>query len=233
MSRAAPDTPAPTLPTPAAMLTPMGSRSPIWSASRRAASSRSSSRSATPDRVASLVLNSTSPALPGDRELPPPTAEFGRFVSTATSIGPTPSPSSSTSSATTQLAAERRAAVRRGAAATPVRHDVERARDCATVRTTTCCRKAKAVVGSRRRSPRRPWSSTDRRTRVSDRARRGAGAGSPSEAAAPGGSRPRDRAEPTGRRSPAQSSRTLPERQPGHPTARQSRTPCSGLGICT
>jgi pimeloyl-ACP methyl ester carboxylesterase len=36
-----------------------------------------------PDRVASLVLISTSPALPGDRELPPPTSDFGRFVSTA------------------------------------------------------------------------------------------------------------------------------------------------------
>ncbi len=35
-----------------------------------------------PDRVSSLVLISTSPALPGDRDLPPPTAEFGRFVST-------------------------------------------------------------------------------------------------------------------------------------------------------
>src|SRR4051794_21135043 len=36
-----------------------------------------------PDRVSSLVLVSSSPALPGDRELPPPTGEFGRFVSTA------------------------------------------------------------------------------------------------------------------------------------------------------
>jgi pimeloyl-ACP methyl ester carboxylesterase len=36
-----------------------------------------------PDRVCSLVLISTSPALPGKRELPPPTDEFGRFVSTA------------------------------------------------------------------------------------------------------------------------------------------------------
>jgi pimeloyl-ACP methyl ester carboxylesterase len=35
-----------------------------------------------PDRISSLALISTSPALPGDRELPPPTAEFGRFVST-------------------------------------------------------------------------------------------------------------------------------------------------------
>jgi len=36
-----------------------------------------------PDRVLSLVLISTSPALPGKRELPPPTDAFGRFVSTA------------------------------------------------------------------------------------------------------------------------------------------------------
>jgi pimeloyl-ACP methyl ester carboxylesterase len=36
-----------------------------------------------PDRVLSLVLISTSPAAPGDRGLPPPTAEFGRFVTTA------------------------------------------------------------------------------------------------------------------------------------------------------
>src|SRR5687768_13317486 len=36
-----------------------------------------------PDRVLSLVLISTSPSLPVDRELPPPSEEFGRFVSTA------------------------------------------------------------------------------------------------------------------------------------------------------
>jgi pimeloyl-ACP methyl ester carboxylesterase len=36
-----------------------------------------------PDRVLSLVLISTSPALPGDRDLPSSTEEFGRFVSTA------------------------------------------------------------------------------------------------------------------------------------------------------
>ena len=35
------------------------------------------------DRVRSLVLISTSPATPGDRGLPAPTAEFTRFVSTA------------------------------------------------------------------------------------------------------------------------------------------------------
>jgi pimeloyl-ACP methyl ester carboxylesterase len=36
-----------------------------------------------PNRVSSLVLISTSPAVPGERELPPQTDEFGRFVSTA------------------------------------------------------------------------------------------------------------------------------------------------------
>ena len=35
-----------------------------------------------PDRVRSLTLISTSPVTPGGRALPPPTAEFGRFVST-------------------------------------------------------------------------------------------------------------------------------------------------------
>ena len=37
-----------------------------------------------PERVLSLVLVSTSPALPVDRDLPRPTEEFGRFVSSAT-----------------------------------------------------------------------------------------------------------------------------------------------------
>ena len=36
-----------------------------------------------PDRVRSLVLISTSPVVSIDRELPPPTHEFGRFVSSA------------------------------------------------------------------------------------------------------------------------------------------------------
>jgi pimeloyl-ACP methyl ester carboxylesterase len=35
------------------------------------------------DRVLSLTLISTSPVTPGDRDVPPPTAEFSRFVATA------------------------------------------------------------------------------------------------------------------------------------------------------
>jgi pimeloyl-ACP methyl ester carboxylesterase len=48
------------------------------------------------DRVLSLVLISTSPALPGDRELPSPTEEFTRFVTTAGWTGPMPTRWSST-----------------------------------------------------------------------------------------------------------------------------------------
>jgi pimeloyl-ACP methyl ester carboxylesterase len=36
-----------------------------------------------PDRVASLVLISTSPAVPGDRELPPTSEEYARFAASA------------------------------------------------------------------------------------------------------------------------------------------------------
>jgi pimeloyl-ACP methyl ester carboxylesterase len=36
-----------------------------------------------PDRVISLILISTSPATPGDRDLPPPADEFGRFLAAA------------------------------------------------------------------------------------------------------------------------------------------------------
>jgi pimeloyl-ACP methyl ester carboxylesterase len=36
-----------------------------------------------PDRVLSLTLISSSPAAPGDRDLPPPTTEFARFAATA------------------------------------------------------------------------------------------------------------------------------------------------------
>jgi pimeloyl-ACP methyl ester carboxylesterase len=43
-----------------------------------------------PDRVLSLVLISTSAAVPVERELPPPTEEFGRFISTARMHWPDP-----------------------------------------------------------------------------------------------------------------------------------------------
>ena len=101
-----------------------------------------------PDRVASLVLNSTSPALPGDRELPPPTAEFGRFVSTATVDW------SDAESVIEYLVGYSRmlAGGRRPFAEAPlrrlVRHDVERARDFAAVQNHDMLPEGEAVVGS-------------------------------------------------------------------------------------
>ncbi len=86
-----------------------------------------------PERVASLVLGSTSPALPGDRELPPPTDDFGRFVSTAAVDW------SDAESVIDYLVGYARvlAGGQRPFAETPmqrlVRHDVERARDFAAV----------------------------------------------------------------------------------------------------
>ena len=86
-----------------------------------------------PDRVLSLVLISTSPALPGDRRLPAPTEEFGRLVSTA-QVG-----WSDTDSVIDYLVDYSRvlAGGRRrfdeGAVRDLVRRDVERARDFAAV----------------------------------------------------------------------------------------------------
>jgi pimeloyl-ACP methyl ester carboxylesterase len=85
------------------------------------------------DRVSSLVLISTSPALPGERELPPPTDEFGRFVSTAAvDWSDTESAIDYLVDYSRVLAGERRpfdeAPMRR-----LIRRDVERARDFAAV----------------------------------------------------------------------------------------------------
>ncbi|HEY1276081.1 MAG TPA: alpha/beta fold hydrolase [Thermoleophilaceae bacterium] len=85
------------------------------------------------DRVRSLVLISTSPALPGERALPPPTAEFGSFVSTAAVDWSDPESVIEYLVAYSRvLAGERRpfdeAPVRR-----LVRRDIERTRDFAAV----------------------------------------------------------------------------------------------------
>jgi pimeloyl-ACP methyl ester carboxylesterase len=103
---------------------------------------------ANPDRVSSLVLISTSPALPGDRELPPPTAEFGRFVSTATVDW------SDAESVIEYLVGYARvlAGGRRPFAEAPmrslVRHDVERARDVAAVQNHDMLPEGKAVIAT-------------------------------------------------------------------------------------
>jgi pimeloyl-ACP methyl ester carboxylesterase len=82
-----------------------------------------------PDRVVSLVLISTSPATPGNRALPPPTDEFGRFVSTAqVDRSDTGSVIEYLVSYARMLAGGRRP-FDEGAARDLVRRDVERARD--------------------------------------------------------------------------------------------------------
>jgi pimeloyl-ACP methyl ester carboxylesterase len=103
---------------------------------------------ANPDRVASLVLISTSSALPGDRALPPPTTEFGRFASTAVVDWSDPE------SVVEYLVDYARvlAGGRRPFAAAPlrslVRHDVERARDFAAVQNHDILPEGNAVTGS-------------------------------------------------------------------------------------
>src|SRR3954451_14534240 len=87
-----------------------------------------------PDRVTSLVLISNSPAVPGERELPPPTDEFGRFVSiAAVDWSDAESVIDYLVDYSRMLAGERRPfdepATRRR-----IRRDVKRARDFAAVR---------------------------------------------------------------------------------------------------
>lgn len=101
-----------------------------------------------PERVSSLVLISTSGALPGGRELPSPSAEFGRFVSTATVDYSTPE------SVVEYLVGYSRmlAGGRRPFAEAPmrslVRRDVERAHDFAAVQNHDALPEGKGVSGT-------------------------------------------------------------------------------------
>jgi pimeloyl-ACP methyl ester carboxylesterase len=86
-----------------------------------------------PERVSSLVLISSSRALPGERELPPPSDEFGRFVSTAAADwSDTESVIDYLVGYSRMLAGGRRPFAE-AAMRTLVRGDVERARDFAAV----------------------------------------------------------------------------------------------------
>jgi pimeloyl-ACP methyl ester carboxylesterase len=87
-----------------------------------------------PQRVRSLVLVSTSPALPGGDELPPPAPAFGRFFATAT-VDPDDAESviAHTVAYARMLAGARRP-FDEAAARALVRRDVERARDFRTAR---------------------------------------------------------------------------------------------------
>ncbi|MDH6217964.1 alpha/beta fold hydrolase [Streptomyces pseudovenezuelae] len=87
-----------------------------------------------PDRVLSLVLISTSPAVPGDRELPPPTEEFMRFVSTAQADWSDAESVIDYLVDYSRVLAGGRRPFDEAAARDLVRRDVERARDFAAVR---------------------------------------------------------------------------------------------------
>jgi len=84
-----------------------------------------------PDRVISLVLISTSPALSTGRELPPPTGEFTRFVSTADVDWSDPDSVISYQVDYARLLAGGRRPFDATAAQELVRRDVERARNFA------------------------------------------------------------------------------------------------------
>ncbi|GJF31337.1 hypothetical protein KNE206_40370 [Kitasatospora sp. NE20-6] len=80
-------------------------------------------------RVRSLVLISTTSVVPGDRELPPPTGEFVRFVSAAHTDGPDADSVIDRQVAYACLLAGGRRPFDETAARSLARHDVERARD--------------------------------------------------------------------------------------------------------
>jgi pimeloyl-ACP methyl ester carboxylesterase len=111
-----------------------------------------------PRRVRSLVLISTSPAVPGDRDLPPPTASFSEFAGSATVDW------SNTGSATDYLVAYSRVLAgeeRRfpeGEARELVRRDAARAHDFAALQNHDLL--------EQRERPREPLSSIDAPTLV-------------------------------------------------------------------
>jgi pimeloyl-ACP methyl ester carboxylesterase len=84
-----------------------------------------------PDRVLSLVLISTSPALPAEREVPPPTEKFGRFLSTARVDWSDPDSVTDYLVDYSRMLAGGRRPFDEAAARALVRRDVERARDFA------------------------------------------------------------------------------------------------------
>ena len=82
-----------------------------------------------PQRVRSLVLISTSPALPGGGELPPPAPAFGRFFAAASVDPDDPESVIAHTVAYARMLAGGRRPFDEAAAQALVRRDVERARD--------------------------------------------------------------------------------------------------------
>ena len=101
-----------------------------------------------PDRVASLGLISTSPALPGDRELPPPTTRFAGFVSTAAVDWSDAESVIDYLVGYARMLAGGRRRFAEAAMRSLVRHDVERARDFAAVQNHDILAEGEAVIAS-------------------------------------------------------------------------------------
>jgi pimeloyl-ACP methyl ester carboxylesterase len=101
-----------------------------------------------PDRVSSLVLISTSPATPGERKLPPPTGEFGRFVSTAAADWSDAESVIDHLVGYSRMLAGGRRPFDEAAARSLVRRDVERARDFAAVQNHDALAEGEASSGT-------------------------------------------------------------------------------------
>ncbi|MBV9168280.1 MAG: alpha/beta hydrolase [Solirubrobacterales bacterium] len=119
-----------------------------------------------PERVRSLVLISTSTAVPGDRDLPAPTDQFGGFLSTTTvDWSDRDSVVEYVVGYSRMLAGDRRQFDEAHMRAL-VRHEVERA-PLPRARTTTCSPRASPRARRCPRSPHQRSSSTAPRTRCS------------------------------------------------------------------
>ena len=102
-----------------------------------------------PERVASLVLISSSPALPdGERELPPPTAGFGRFVSTVSVDWSDPESVVDHLTGYARVLAGEPRPFDEAPTRTLVRRDVERARDVAALQNHDLLSEGDPVGGS-------------------------------------------------------------------------------------
>ena len=147
------------------------------------------------ERVLSLVLISTSPALPVDQELPPPTEEFGRFASTARVDWADADSVIDYQVDYARLLAGGRRPFDEAAARDLVRREVERANDIAAVQNHDSIPdedRERATLFLDRRS--HPGDPRQRRPDVPARPWRGTGAGDPRRpAVAAGRGRPRGR----------------------------------------
>ena len=184
------------------------------------------------DRVLSLVLISTSPATPGDRGLPPPTEEFGRFVATAEVDWSDPESVIEYLVGYSRVLNGGERPFDEAASRELVRRDVERARNVAALQNHDVIadddRSREPLVldhGSHARDPRHGRSD------VPARARRGAGGGDSRRNAAAARREPGTASiEPTGRPSCPRSSSTLRLLDPASPTTTRPATPPKRMG---